>query len=317
MEYLNQYERNLITLVFYSPMIMAFLIGMVIGSLSNVVIHRLPYFRSLWSPKSHCTSCGTEIPWYHNIPLVSYLVLKGRCRYCGAKFSVRYFMVELLSGLLYILVIAWIYTLPMENGGFGLTYRQVFTFDLGGTPPLGFSPNIVTMLFMFKGFIFCSFLLILTIIDLEHELLPDRITIPGVVIGLALAVIAPLDRPTIASLGTSGALDAVLQSIIGLLVGGGFLFILYLFGGMGGGDWKLMAMIGAFVGIKALGPTMFVGFVAGGVIGGILLLFKRATRKSKIPFGPFLAFGGLVGFFWGHKILNWYFVTFAGGGGPP
>ena len=310
MEYQNQQERLLIVLIFYAPMIMAFVIGTVIGSLSNVVIYRLPYFRSLWSPKSHCTSCGTEIPWYYNIPLVSYLVLRGRCRFCGARFSSRYFFVELLSGILYALVMVWIYTLPVANGGFDYTWSQVLTFDVGQTPHLGFGPNIITMLLMFKGFIYCTFLLILTMIDLEHELLPDRITIPGVIIGLVLSVIVPYDRPSIASLGTTGVLDAVIQSVLGLLVGGGFLFILFLFGGMGGGDWKLMAMVGTFVGIKALAPTMFVGFVSGGIIGAVLMLFRRVKRKTKIPFGPFLAFGGFFGFFWGHELLSWYLTAF-------
>ena len=311
MEYLSQQERNLVALIFYAPVIMAFVVGTVIGSLSNVVIYRLPYFRSLWSPKSHCTSCGTEIPWYLNIPLVSYLVLRGRCRFCGAKFSVRYFMVELVSGILYALVMVWIYTLPTDNGGYSFTWLQVLTYNLGPTPPLGFEPNFITMLFMFKGFIYCTFLLILTMIDLEHELLPDRITIPGIIIGLILCVIVPYTRPHIASLGTQGIPDAVLQSVLGLLIGGGIFFVLYLFGGFGGGDWKLMAMVGAFVGIKALWVTMFFGFVVGGVVGAILLLMRRVRwgDMTMIPYGPFLALGGIVGFFWGFDLIRWYLMT--------
>jgi len=311
MEYLSSQEKFLIGLIFYSPAILAFVIGTVIGSLSNVVIYRMVYYRSIWSPPSHCTSCGTEIPWYLNIPLLSWLALKGRCRFCGARFSSRYFWVELLSGLLYTLVVLWIYTLPPPQG-FGLSMMNVLTYDLGENPPLGFSPDPMTMILMFKAFVFVSFLLILTMIDLDHKLLPDRFTYPGMILGLVLCFAAPLNRPEIANLGMSGVLDAFLQSLFGFLIGGGVLYIIAILAmilapvPMGAGDIKLVAMMGAFVGIFAIGPTMFLGFVIGGIISIILLAFRKAGMKSLIPFGPFLAMGGLIGFFWGHQIWFWY-----------
>ncbi|HDS30118.1 MAG TPA: prepilin peptidase [Firmicutes bacterium] len=288
-------------------MIIAFVIGTVIGSLSNVIIHRIVFYKSIWSPPSHCASCGTEIPGYLNIPLVSYLALRGKCRFCGAKFSSRYFWVELISGLLYALVIVWIYTLPPRQG-LGLGWMEVLTYNFDSPPPLAFPTHPATMLLMLKGFIFSSFLLILTMVDLEHKLLPDRITIPGIIIALILGFVAPWNRLPLESLGTHGVWDAYAQTILGLLVGGGILYLIAVIvpAGMGGGDIKLMAMIGAFIGIKALGPAMFSGFVIGGVIAVLLMLLGKAKRKSMIPFGPFLALGGLIGFYWGGEIFTIY-----------
>jgi len=157
MTHLSLQETLLVGFIFYSPAILAFVFGTVIGSLSNVVIHRLVYYKSIWSPPSHCTSCGTEIPWYLNIPLLSYLALRGRCRFCGARFSSRYFWVELISGMLYALVVLWVYTLPPPQG-LGISFVEATTFRFQGTPPLGFPPHPVGMALMFKGFVFASFL---------------------------------------------------------------------------------------------------------------------------------------------------------------
>ncbi len=312
-------DQILIGLIFYSPAIIAFLFGSIIGSLSNVIIHRLPYYRSIWSPPSHCTSCGIEIPWYLNIPILSYLLLRGRCRKCGARFSSRYMWVELTSGLLYVLVVLWLYTLPPPQG-FGLTMAEILTMNIaGGTPPLGFPSDPLTMLLMLKGFIFVSLLLILTMIDLEHMLLPDRLTIPGTIFGLLLSIAAPLNRPEIANLGTSGAWDAILQSVFGLLIGGAVLIIIAIAAKllapvpMGIGDIKLVVMIGAYVGIFGIGPSLFLGFVIGGLLSILLLSLRFAGMKSLIPFGPFLALGGLLGFLWGHQIWFWYMDYMKGG----
>jgi len=315
MEHLSAQEKLLVGLIFYSPVIIAFIFGTVIGSLSNVVIHRLVYYRSIWSPPSHCTSCGKEIPWYLNIPIASWLVLRGRCRYCGARFTSRYLWVELTSGLLYALVVLWMYSLPPPQG-LGIRFMEAITFRFSENPPLGFSQDPLSLGLMFKGFVFSSLLLILAMIDLEHKLLPDRLTIPGIILGLLLSVMAPLNRPTIAMFGTAGWVDAAVQSVTGLIVGGGILFLIAAFvpAGMGGGDVKLMAMIGAFVGILALGPSMFLGFVLGGAIGVLLMILGKARRKSLIPFGPFLAAGGLIGFFWGHQMWTWYIHKYGSSG---
>ena len=305
-------DSLLVSLIFYFPVIVSFVFGTIIGSLSNVIIYRLVYYKSIWSPSSHCTSCGTEIPWYLNIPIVSYLVLRGRCRFCGAKFTMRYFWVELASGLLYALVILWAYTFPERQGGFGIPFREVFTYGFTATPSLTFEPGPLAMLWMAKAFIFTTLLIILTVIDLEHRLLPDRLTFPGTILGLLLSVGAPLLRPEIGVLGTSGVLDAFLQSLFGMLIGGGVLLLIAYLAlmlapvPMGAGDIKLVAMIGAFVGLFAIGPSLFLGFVIGGVISIVLLILGRAKMKSLIPFGPFLALGGLLGFYWGYAIWFWY-----------
>jgi leader peptidase (prepilin peptidase)/N-methyltransferase len=307
MMYHSLQEAILVGFIFYSPVIIAFVIGTVIGSLTNVIIHRIVYYKSIWSPPSHCTSCGTEIPGYLNIPLVSYLALRGKCRFCGARFTSRYFWVELISGILYALVVLWIYTLP-QGQGLGLSWGEVLTYRFRSAPPLAWPSHPATMLLLLKGFIFSSFLLVLIMVDLEHQLLPDRITIPGIIIGLVLGLVAPLDRQHLVSLGTTGVWDAYLQTILGLVVGGGILYLIAVIvpAGMGGGDIKLMAMIGAFVGIKALGPAMFSGFVIGGVIAVVLMILGKAKRRSLIPFGPFLAMGGLIGFYWGSDIWVMY-----------
>ncbi len=312
MTYHSLQEAILVGFIFYSPAIIAFVVGTVIGSLSNVIIHRIVYYKSIWSPPSHCTSCGTEIPGYLNIPLLSYLILRGRCRHCGAAFSSRYFWVELVTGLLYALVVLWIYTLP-RGQGLDLTWMEVLTFRFQGTPPLSFPSHPATMLLMFKGFLLSSLIVILTTIDLEHQLLPDRLTYPGIIIGLALGLVAPLDRQQLMSFGTTGVVDAYAQAFLGLLVGGGILYVIAMIkpGGMGGGDIKLMAMIGAFIGIKALGPAMFLGFVIGGIIAVLLMILGKARRKTMIPFGPFLGLGGLIGYFWGHQLLMLYTKSFS------
>ncbi|MFH1676782.1 MAG: prepilin peptidase [bacterium] len=308
MQHLSVQETILVFLIFYIPALLAFVFGSIIGSLSNVIIYRMVYYRSIWSPSSHCTSCGIEIPWYLNVPIISYLVLRGRCRFCGARFTSRYFWVELITGLLYAFAILWIYTLPAPEG-FGLSFRTVMTFQFKEMPPLGgFYLEPLATVLMLKSFIFISFLIILTMIDLEHQLLPDRITIPGIILGLLLCFAAPLNRPALASFGTHGWPDALLQSVLGLIVGGGILWLIAAIkpGGMGMGDVKLNAMIGAFIGIKALAPAMFLGFVIGGLTSVLLIIFKKAGRKTLIPFGPFLALGGLIGFFWGHHLWVWY-----------
>jgi leader peptidase (prepilin peptidase) / N-methyltransferase len=329
MQHMPLQDTLLVGLIFYFPAIFAFIAGTIIGSLSNVIIYRMIYYKSIWSPPSHCTTCGTEIPGYLNIPLFSYLFLRGRCKFCGARFTSRYFWVELTSGLMYATVVLWVYSLPPPQG-LGIPFLKILTFHFEESPSLGFPPNIFAMALMLKGFIFSTLVLILSATDLEHQLIPDRITIPGAVLGLLLSVVAPLDRPTIASLGTHGWLDAVLQSVIGLVVGAGLLLAIAWIAikilkipGMGGGDITLCGMVGAFVGIEAFWPSILIGFVVGGVVGlGVMIIGsiwnmlhpggkkKYVPFKTYIPFGPFLAFGGWIGFFWGWRILSWYLGMF-------
>jgi leader peptidase (prepilin peptidase) / N-methyltransferase len=239
--------------------------GLVIGSFVNVVIARLPQRRSLWAPRSSCPQCGNPIAWYDNIPLISFAALRGRCRACGARIPWRYPLVEAATATLF--AVAWI----------------VFAGDV--------SDFVVAAIFL-------AALVAITVIDLRHQIIPDAITLPGIVVGLA------------ASLAT-GRISWV-ASLGGIVLGGGLFVAIILAsrGGMGGGDLKLGAMLGAFLGWQALLVALFVAVMLGGISAVALLISGRVARKDAIPFGPFLAIGGIVALFWGHAIIAWYLGGF-------
>ena len=298
-------EKAPIVIVFLIPLIVAFIIGLVIGSLSNVVIYRLVYFRSIWSPPSHCPRCRNEISWYDNIPIISWLVLRGRCRFCKGSISLKYPTIELISGLMYAgIMYRFLYAphLPVER--LEDLNRIMVNFE-----------NVGTAIFLFKAYLFATFLLILATIDIDHQLLPNSLTVPGIVIGLALSPFMLPNYEEVFPLRVklfelSPILDGFLQSFLGMLTGGLVIFIIFLIGyliykfaAMGLGDVKLAAMIGAFVGLKMIGPALFVGFVAGGLFGIILMVLKVAGMRSLIPFGPYLCIGGMVAFLWGPDLL--------------
>ncbi|HET6466307.1 MAG TPA: prepilin peptidase [Nitrospiria bacterium] len=238
----------------------ALILGLIIGSFLNVCIHRLPRNESLIAPSSRCPSCHHSVRWWDNIPVISFLILGGRCRDCGRPISWRYPVVELVSGIGYLLLV-W---------RFGVGWQTV----------------VYALLF--------SSLLVITFIDLDHQIIPDRITLPGMIVGLiASSLILPI-----------GFLDA----LIGLLLGGALFYGVAVAsrGGMGGGDIKLIAMIGAFLGWKQALLTIFIGALAGSVIGLFLMTFKGKSRKYPVPFGPFLSLGAVVSLFAGPAIWGWY-----------
>ncbi|MBI5854032.1 MAG: prepilin peptidase [Nitrospirae bacterium] len=242
-----------------------FVVGAFIGSFLNVCIYRLPRGESVVWPGSHCPSCNQPVAPYDNVPVLSYLLLLGKCRRCRAPISIQYPLVEVLNGLAYVLVV-W---------RFGLTW-----------PALAYAA-------------FCSALIVVSGIDLEHQIIPDRITLPGLAIGLvAAATILPI---------------TLVNAVIGVAVGGGLLWLLawlspYLFGkeGMGGGDIKLMGMVGAFLGWKPALLTIMLGAIAGSVLGITLIAIKLLRRDQYIPFGPFLALGAVVALFFADDLLAWY-----------
>jgi leader peptidase (prepilin peptidase)/N-methyltransferase len=245
---------------------LVFAYGAIIGSFLNVCIARLPDGRSVVRPPSHCPKCQTFLAWYDNVPILSYLVLGGRCRTCRVHISAVYPAVEVLTGALAVALF----------------------LRLG--PTLAF----------FGYFVFAAALVVITFIDLDHQIIPDVISLPGIVVGLAFSLVSPLVTP----------LDAAL----GVLAGGGTLLaVAWLYktfrgqDGMGGGDIKLLAMIGAFLGWQSIFVTLFVGSVIGSLIGIVLMLYEGADTKLAIPFGPFLAGGALVYLFWGDRILAFYF----------
>ncbi len=243
----------------------AFVVGAFIGSFLNVCIYRLPRGESVVWPGSHCPACHKPVAPYDNIPVLSYLLLRGKCRRCAAPISIQYPFVELLNGLAYVLVL-W---------RFGLTWPAAAYAAL------------------------CSALIVVSGIDLEHQIIPDRITLPGLAIGLvAAATILPI---------------TLVNALLGVAVGGGLLWLLawlspYLFGkeGMGGGDIKLMGMVGAFLGWKPALLTIMLGAISGSVVGVTLIGFKVLRRDQYIPFGPFLALGAALALFCADDLLAWY-----------
>ncbi|MFO0754706.1 MAG: prepilin peptidase [Thermodesulfovibrionales bacterium] len=260
------------------PPFFAFLFGLVVGSFLNVCIYRLPRDMSIISPPSACPRCSTPIRPWENIPLASYLFLRGRCRTCGERISPRYPLVELGNGLLYWAVLA----------AFGAGWHLPFLFAL------------------------VSALVVITFIDLDFQIIPDRITLPGIVIGLIGASFLlpdPFGR-TSPALTDPALIVGFRNSLIGLLAGGGLFYFIAVAsrGGMGGGDIKMMAMVGAFMGWKSILLTTFIGSLTGSAVGIFLMLFRGKGRKAKIPFGPFLAFGSLVSLFFGGIIIRWYFT---------
>jgi leader peptidase (prepilin peptidase)/N-methyltransferase len=247
----------------------ALLVGLIVGSFLNVCIFRIPRNFSVVSPGSACTSCNTPIQPWDNIPVISYLILRGQCRECGEKISPKYPLVELLNGLLYAAIF--------------------LVFGQGWYLPM--------------LFIFASALVVITFIDLEFQIIPDVISLPGIVIGLAASQFLIIDP--FSPDDTLGFIN----SLIGAVAGGGVFFLIVILsrGGMGGGDVKMMAMIGAFTGWKGVFLTTLVGSLVGSIVGVALMIFSGAGRKTKVPFGPFLALGAIVSIFFGRLIFDWYF----------
>ncbi len=245
-----------------AALVVVTLFGLVIGSFLNVVIARLPARRSLWRPGSACPACGAAIAWYDNVPVISYLALRARCRACGVAISPRYPAVELLTA-----------------AGF-----------LGAWAAFGPTPRFVVAAALLAA------LIAIAAIDLQRQIIPDAITLPGIVAGVLIGV----------------GIGVWLDSVIGVLVGGGIFFVIILVqpGGMGGGDMKLGAMLGAFLGWKVLLFSLFVAVTVGGVLALALLATGLRGRKDPIPFGPFLALGGAAGLFWGERVVAWYLRGF-------
>ena len=243
----------------------AALIGALIGSFLNVVIVRFPRNESLVAPRSRCRTCGTDLHWFDNIPVLSFLFLRGRCRTCGVAISWQYPIVEAVTTLVFALG-AWRSTSPAD---------------------------------LLVMWLLLSALVAIAGIDLEHQVIPDRITLPGVAVGFLTSFL--------------GTRVSWLDSLLGILVGGGILFAVVVLsgGGMGGGDMKLGAMMGAFLGYKLALLALFLAVILGGAIALGLLSTGIRRRKDPIPFGPFLATAAVVAILWGETILTWYLKVFS------
>ncbi len=250
----------------YFNEIWLFVLGLCIGSFLNVCIYRLPESKSIVHPRSMCPNCGTLIRFYDNIPILSYVWLRGKCRHCHTRISFRYPVIELLSGL----------------------------FAAGVFLKYGISLEAAVY------YVFMATLLVITFIDIDHQIIPDVITLPGIPIFF----------------GASFALPQVtyIESILGILIGGGSLFLvawvyhlLTKKEGMGGGDIKLLGMMGAVIGWKGVLFTIFLASAVGTVSGMLIMLKTRKSMKLAVPFGPFLAIGGITYILFGPPLITWYF----------
>lgn len=253
-------------------LIVFFILGAIFGSFGNVVIYRLPKEESVVKPRSYCYNCKKTIKWYDNIPILSWFILHGRCRNCGAKFSFRYPLVEIIMASL-----------------FALSYHYV-----------GFSWSLLEYLIFIFGLVVCTF------IDFDHMILPDEFTLSGIVIGLIGAALNPHRE--------------FMDALLGVLMGGGFLwgmaYVYYLLTkneGMGGGDIKLLAWIGALLGWKAIPFVIMSSAIVGSVVGIVMSRKQKAGLKTVIPFGPYLALGAIFYLFGGETIALWYFDLFLPG----
>jgi len=240
-----------------------FIFGAVVGSFLNVCIFRIPAKTSIIKPLSQCPHCHHPIRFYDNIPIISFLLLRGKCRDCGGKISWRYPLVELITALL-----------------------SLFLF-------LKFGLTLIFLIF----FIFTAVLIVITFIDLDHQIIPDVLTLPGIPVFFLLAIFV-VKVPW-------------LEALIGFLIGGGMLFaIAYIYQlitkreGMGGGDIKLLAMIGAFLGWKSLIFILLVSSFSGAIVGITAMIIKKQDMKYAVPFGPFLSAAAIAYLFWGDAFMR-------------
>ena len=241
------------------------LFGAIVGSFLNVCIYRIPKGESIATPGSHCPHCQRPIQFYDNIPLISYLLLRGKCRYCHHPISLQYPLVEGMTALSSFLLF----------NRFGISWTYLFYFA------------------------FLASLIVITVIDLSHQIIPDVISLPGIGVGFIASFILPQ--------------LTWFNSLLGILLGGGSLFVVatmyqWLFKreGMGGGDVKLLAMIGAFLGWKSVILTILLGSLVGSIIGVMVMVMKGKDFKYAIPFGPFLSLGAALSLFYGERIIQWY-----------
>ena len=252
-------------------LIVPFLYGAIVGSFLNVCIYRMPIGLSVVSPPSSCPNCKSKIAFYDNVPILSYLILGGKCRVCKTHISARYPMIEALNG--------------------ALTAALFYKF--------GISVEFLAY------FVFTSSLVVVTFIDLKYQIIPNAISLPGIAVGFGAAYFMP-------SVG-------LYSSGIGIIMGGGILLAIALSylvltgrNGLGIGDVKLLAMIGAFVGWQGVLVTIFTASFVGALIGVVIIIKYGKSAKFKMPFGPFLAFGALVHIYFGQYLVNWYFSGIMG-----
>ena len=259
------------------------ILGLIAGSFANVCISRLPRQESVIRPRSRCPHCGVPLRWYDNIPLVSFFALRGRCRRCGARIGWRYPRVEFVTAILFV----------QSIGRFG------------GAAAGGAWAQEGDVVIAVRNMVLVTLLVIVFFTDLYHYMIPNRITYPGIAVGLFFAMLR-------------GWPAAAAAAITAAALGGGFILLNVLSArflgeeGMGLGDAKLAAMIGAFLGWPMAGVAIFLGIFLGGIVGAVLLALRKKKRREHIPFGPALAAGALLAMWWGPALLHWYVMRMVG-----
>ena len=246
---------------------LAFVAGAVAGSFVTVLAHRVPRGEGFVLGRSRCPRCGREIAARDNVPIVSWLLLRGRCRQCGEPISPSY---------------------PLAEAGLGALYA-------GTVLALG-TEDVAELIL---GLVLCTVLMAVVLTDLEQRIIPNKIVIAGVIAGIVIVLV--------------GDLGELGERALAVAIAGGALFALALLypRGMGMGDAKLVAMMAIYLG-RAIAPALLVGFAAGAIVGLVMIArHGGAARKQAIPFGPFLALGGVVGLWFGDDIVDWYLDTFA------
>lgn len=257
---------------FFLLQVFVFGVGCCMGSFFNVVVHRLPAKESLVHPGSHCPKCNNAIAFYDNIPILSYLLLMGKCRHCRTHISLRYPLVEAITGVFALLLL----------GQHGLTLQFLIEF------------------------LFVSLLIVISFIDLDTFLIPDVLSLSGLLAGIACSFFTPRLSWT--------------DSLLGVLLGGGFLYLIALGyqyfrhqEGLGGGDIKLLGMIGAYIGWPGVVFTVLVASIVGALVGLVVMQRTRKGMSTMVPFGPFLSLGAICYLFWGETFYQWYLGDFLGG----
>lgn len=265
----------------------SFVFGACIGSFLNVCVYRIPREMSVVTPRSHCPHCQKLIPWYLNVPILSFFFLRGKCAFCGGPISPRYALIETLTAFLFLL--AWL-KFSMMPGHRPFALADVTDWKL---VPI--------------YWLFISGLILGTFVDFEFMIIPDRVTLGGIIAGLALSALVPSLH------GSDRWTDSLLQSALGAGVGWAMLWTVSVIGriifrkdAMGFGDVKLIGAIGAFLGWKAVLFTIMVSSLFGSIVGITLVAMKKKEMQSRIPYGPYLALAALVWLYWGPTIWDAY-----------
>ncbi|MBU4141967.1 prepilin peptidase [Patescibacteria group bacterium] len=274
-----------------------FLFGLIVGSFLNVVIFRLESGEQVVRGRSHCRHCRHILEWYDLIPVLSFLALGGKCRYCGKALSVQYPLVELATGMLFV---------------------AIFNFQFNETtlyfPPSTFHPLLSTLYFLFIA----SSLIVIFVYDLKHYIIPDKIIYSAIIVSVFYLILGRIWEAGLPGSGFGSPASGVLgfenliilfNPFIAAIAAGGFFFAIVILtkgAGMGGGDVKLAFLMGLALGWPKILAALFLAFTIGAICGIILIFFKKKNFKSEIPFGPFLVLGTFIALFWGEEIVRWY-----------